>query len=104
MSNFRVDADHFRMIESGNESEHCTGRWQVNIASWFIWLCFERKLVVVALIDRVLAKEVECLAVPLKCIASILGRVDFGTLTSTPENVYVGSEFSAQIHRAHRFL
>src|SRR6185436_19507836 len=104
MPDLRINADHFRMIEGGYKSEHRAGGWQVDISAWLIRLCFQRKAIVVALIDRVFTKEVEGFAIPLQRVARIFGGIDFRAFPSTPKHVNACTKFSTEIHRAHCLL
>src|SRR6185369_15504632 len=82
-----IYANHLRMIECGDEAEHCARRWQVNITTWLIRLGFEREPVIVALVDRVFAKKIQRLAVPLQRLARILRRIYFRAFAAAPEDV-----------------
>src|SRR5262249_41164862 len=85
-------------------TEHRAGGRQIDVAAWLVWFCFERETIVVALIDRVLAEEVQSLAVPLQRLARILRGIDFRAFAPAPKDVNLRSELRAEIHRAHRLL
>src|ERR1041385_5231580 len=104
VSDLWVHANHLRMIERCDETEHRSGGREINVTSWFIWFCFQSKLVIVALVDRVFAEKVQCFTVPLQSVSSVFGGIDLGTLTSSPEDVNMRAEFCTEIHRTHRLL
>ena len=47
---FGIHANHLRVIEPGNKTEHRARRRQIDIAARLIRFGFERKLIVIALI------------------------------------------------------
>src|SRR5258705_5054138 len=64
VTDFGIYAYHFSVIQGSDKTEHRARCRQVDITARLIGFCFECKLVVITLIERVLAKEVECLAIP----------------------------------------
>src|SRR5262245_24740760 len=87
VSDLRIDTDHVRMVERGDETEHRAGCRQVNITTRFIRFSLERKAIVVTLVDRVFTQEVERFAIPLQRFTRIFCSIHFSALASTPENV-----------------
>ena len=59
---FRIDADHLRMRERGDEPEIRRGGREVDVAARLVRLGFEREAQVVSLVARVLAQEVDRVA------------------------------------------
>src|SRR4026207_33094 len=104
VADFRIDTNHLRAIESRNEPQHGACSRQIDIPTWLIRFRFERETIVVALIDRVFAKEVQSFAIPLQCFARIFRGIYFSAFPSTPENVNMRTQFGAEVHRPHRLL
>ena len=71
MPNFGIDSHHLRVIERGDESQHGARRRQIDIAARLIRFCFERKLLRVALVDRVFAEKIQRLANPFQSLDQI---------------------------------
>jgi hypothetical protein len=60
--NLRVDANHIRVVQRGNERQIRGGRREIDIAARLVRLGFESKAERVFLIARVLAQEVDGVA------------------------------------------
>jgi hypothetical protein len=67
-------------------------------------LASRAKLEVVALVEHVLAQEVQRLAVALDGVTGVLGRVGLDPLAPAPEDVDLGAQLDAQVDGAHRLL
>src|SRR5262245_55332415 len=104
VTDLRVDADHFRVIERVDETQVGAGRREVDVAARLVRLGLERELVAVALRDRIFAEEVHRFAEPLYRLAGVSPRVDLGAFAPPPEDVYLRAYFGAEVHRAHGFL
>ena len=101
---FGVDADHLGMVEGGDESQHVTGGWVVDIAARFVGLGFEREFQIIFLIERIFAQEVHRFAVAFDGFDRALARIRFGAFASAPEDVDLRAEFHAQVNGVHRLL
>src|SRR5262245_34949588 len=104
VTDLRVDADHFMMIERVDETQVGAGRREVDVAARLVRLGFERELIAVALRDRIFAEEVHRLAEPLYRLAGVSGRVDLCAFAAAPEDVNLRADLGAEVHSAHRLL
>ncbi len=66
-----IDAHHFGVIERLDEAEHRADRRQIDVAARLVGLRLQRELQVIALVDRVLAEEVDCLAEALQASSGL---------------------------------
>ena len=101
---FRIDAHHFWMIQSGNESEICSRAGHINIATRFVRLGFEREFESILLIKVVFAKVVDGFAEVLDGVIRTTAGVGFSAFAPSPEDENLCSEFRAQIHCTHGLL
>ena len=104
VGHFGVNSHHFGAVKGGDESQHRTHGWQKQVSARLVGLGLERKAHAVALVDAVIAEEIERLAKPRVASGQVLGGVDFGALAATPENIGFSAQLSTQIDRPHRFL
>src|SRR5665213_235075 len=66
MPDLRIDTDHLAVFERRDERQSAPHRWQDDVASRFVGLGFDCEPDRVALIEAVLSKQVNALAVAIK--------------------------------------
>src|SRR5689334_12363871 len=101
---FRIEPDHLRMLERLDEGERVADGRKVDVTARLVRLRLEGEPIAVSLRDRVLAEEVQGVPKPAEGVAWILCRVRLRTLASAPEDIDLGAELIAEVHRAHRLL
>src|SRR5262249_28786772 len=99
-----IHADHPGVRERRDEAEHRAGGRQVDVASRLVRLRLEREPVVVLLVARVLAEEVDGVPHALHRVERVLGRVRLRPFPAAPHHVDARAELVAEIHRPHRLL
>ena len=77
---------------------------QEDVAARLVGLGFECEAVSVFLGDVVFAEIVDGFAQALDGIVGAAASIGLDTFTASPQNEYLGTEFCAEIHGAHRFL
>src|SRR5687768_11327224 len=101
---FRIHSDQVRMVQCGDQREISASGWHVDISAWFVWLRFKRKLVIVFLVQRIVAKIVQRISQSFYCFICAPAAVSFHTFASAPENKDLRATLHPEIHCAHRLL
>ncbi len=104
VGHFGVDADHFGVVEGGDEGQHVPGGRVVDVAARFVGLGFQGKLQVIFLIEGVFAQEVHRLAAALDGIHRALAGIGLGAFAPAPEDIDLRAELHAQVNGFHRLL
>ena len=98
--NFGIHADHFRMIESRDESKISAGAGHIDVPARLIRLGFESKLESIFLVDAVLAKIIDGLSQILQRLIWTAAGIGLRAFTPAPEHKDFRSEFSPEVHGA----
>ena len=84
VSDFGIDADHFGMIERGNESKIMTGGGHVNIAARFVGLGFQGETILIPAGNVVFAKVVDGLAQALDGFIGAAASIGLDAFAASP--------------------
>ena len=96
-----VDADQLGVLQLGDEREGVADRRQQDVAARLVGLRLDREAQVVALVDDVLAEEVEGLLHPIERDGGVLGRAVLRTLAAAPGDVHLGAQVRGEVDVAH---
>ena len=91
------------MIESIDQSEVCSGRCHVDVATRLIRFRFESKPETIFLVERVFAKIIDGLAQAFDRFIGTAASIGLRTFTAAPEDKYLCLEFAPSPWRAESF-
>ena len=89
------------MLEGLDEGQGVADGGQEHVAARLVGLGLQGEADVVALVDGVLAEDVEGFLEAVERRAEVLGAIDLGTLAATPEDVRLGAQLGGQVEVAH---
>src|SRR5918997_1825164 len=92
VGDLRVDADHLRPRQRGDEVQGVTHGRQEDVAARLVGLGLQREAQVVALRDDVVGEDVDRLAVAVQRVARVLGDTGLRALAPAPEDVDLGTK------------
>ena len=101
MRHFGIDADHFRVIQRLDKSQHRARCGQVDVAARFVGFGFQGEFETatissaVALVNDVLGEEIHRLTEPFTGVQRIFTRIRFRAFPPAPENINLGSQLHA---------
>ena len=104
VGDFRIHADHMRVVEGFDEGQHVADRGQVDIAARLVRLRLQREAQIISLIDHIFTQEVERLLEPFAGVGRIFAGIGLGAFPPAPEDVCAGAALHAQVDGGHRFL
>src|SRR3989442_9732927 len=92
------------MIERRYESQISSCRWKVNVGARLVGFRFERKAIVVTLIDRILAEIIDCVAKSFDRLVWTTAGIGLNAFSSAPHHENLRSQLRADLHRLHSLL
>jgi hypothetical protein len=99
-----VDAHHLGVVQRLDEGQHVAGGGQVDVAPRLVGLGLQGKADVVLLVARVVAEEVDALAVALDRLPRVATGVGLGPFPPSPHHEYPGAQLDPEVDRAHGLL
>ena len=97
-----VHADHLGALERGDEVQRVADGRQEDVPARLVGLGLDRELEVVAVVDDVVAEDVDRLAVALQRVARVLRHARLGALAAAPEDVDLGAQLGGDVDEVHR--
>ena len=97
-----VDAVQLGALQALDERQGVADGRQQDVAARLVRLGLDRELQVVALLDDVLAEQVEGLLHAVEGDAHVLGAAGLGALTAAPGDVGLGAELDREVDVADR--
>ncbi len=89
-------------VERLDEVQRVADGRQEDVPARLVGLGLHREAQVVAVVEHVVAEDVDRLAVALQRVARVLGDADLGALAAAPEDVDLGVELGGGVDEAHR--
>ena len=93
VTNLWVNSDHLWVIQGVDEGERVADCWKEDISTRLIWLRFDSKLNVVALIFYITTQDIEAFAITLECNIGILRAIRLCAFTAAPANINLCAKF-----------
>src|SRR5579884_520863 len=90
-----IDAHHLWMVQRVDEGEHVADGWQVDIGARLVWLRLQGEAQVVAVVNHILAQEVDGVAHALESHNRVFGRFRVDAFAPAPEDVNAGAQLCA---------
>ena len=97
-----VHAHHLRPLQRLDEVQRVADGRQEDVPARLVGLGLHREAQVVAVVDHVVAEDVDRLAVALQRVARVLRHARLGALAAAPEHVHLGAQLGGGVDEVHR--